>query len=142
METTAILPLVGVILGFTLNEAAARWRWRREAKWKLDELRIATYAEWAAGVEANLVTYARQEGNQPSGSYDVPKCEKRLLLVERDPEMRERIQSVHDSIPLIGTADYAELEALAHASQDWEWPPFRERMDTLLDAVRQSLAPP
>jgi hypothetical protein len=56
---------------------------------------VATYAEWAAGIEAQFIAYATQK-NQTQ-THDVALCEKRLLLLEKDPAIRALVQAVHDA---------------------------------------------
>jgi len=89
-------------------------------------------------MESNLVSYAMQSGR--GGSYKVPLCEKRLLLIEQDEVSRQLIQAVHNSIPAAMTSDHHELEMTAHGSPDWDWPPFREAMENLMSHVREKVA--
>ena len=58
---TPVVPLLGVALGWVLNELSARSRWKRDWATRLSELRIESYAEWTAGMEEALANYARQK---------------------------------------------------------------------------------
>jgi len=131
--------LPGVFVGWMLTEMSYWLRSKREWSNRLNELKIENYAEWAAGMDANLVTYA----TQTSGSripYKTPLCEKRLLLIERDPEARRLIREVQDSIPDYGTDDYQDLREEAYTNPEWDWDPYRQRMDELLGYVRKKLS--
>src|SRR2546423_1739375 len=91
-----LLPLFGVAVGWVLNELSAWFRWKREWRRKLNELKIESYAEWMAGMEDNLARYANQT---TGGQYKTPLCEKRLQIIERDPVALALIQEIHKSIP-------------------------------------------
>ena len=133
---TPIVPLLGVALGWVLNELSARSRWKRDWATRLSELRIESYAEWTAGMEEALANYARQK----SGSqYRTPLCEKRLLIIETDKTALRLIHEIHDSIPELQSSAYDELSALAHSDSDWDWPPFRQKMNQLLEHIRGRL---
>jgi len=135
----ALLPLIGVALGWALTELSSWFRWKREWRRKLNELRIESYAEWTAGMEANLVRYASQ-ASAGRAEYNTPLCEKRLQIIEHDPIALNLIRDIHQSIPTFESEDYKELERLAHSDPEWEWPPFREKMNQLLDHVRRRLS--
>ena len=130
--------VVGLVIGLAFGELSSWLRHRREWGRRLRELRIEYYAEWAAGMESTLVSYAMQRGG--GSSYKVPLCEKRLLLIEQDEVSRQLIQAVHNSIPDAITSDHQELEMTAHGSPDWDWPPFREAMENLMSHVRKMVA--
>jgi hypothetical protein len=137
---TPMLAIGGIVIGWVLSELSSRWGSKRAWSQRLKELKIENYTEWASGMEANLVAYATQtEGSR--SEYKTPLCEKRLLLLESNPKLRTLIEEVHKSIPDYGTEDFRELEMKAHGSPDWDWPPFRKKMDDLLDRVRKSLFP-
>ena len=89
-------------------------------------------------MEARLVDYALQRTS--TERHDVALCEKRLLLLEKDPEIRALIQAVNDSLPDDGTEEQRELEAEAHSGPEWDWPPFRKALDALMERVRRDLA--
>ena len=137
--SNAVLLIGGVMVGWALNEFSFRMKSKREwAQW-LNKLRVENYAEWTAGVEANLIRYAKQTKDSHT-EYRVPLCGKRLLLIEQDPQARRLIQEVHESIPALQTDDYKELEMVAYGSPEWDWPPFRNKMNELLDYVRQRMS--
>ena len=121
--------LAGVGLGWFLNRRTAR-------NTSLMELKIENYGEWMAGMEQSLVDYATRQDRNP---YRTPLCEKRLLIIERDSYARQLIQEVHDSLPAFQSKDYNDLNAIAHSDPEWDWPPFREKMDKLLEHLRRSL---
>jgi hypothetical protein len=131
------LPLAGVALGWGLTQITAWVQRRRDRRVRFNDLRLATYAEWAAGMEAQFVVYASQQGS--AQGHDVALCEKRLLLLEKDPAIRALIQAVHDAFPNLGSPDQQELEMIAQGDPEWEWPPFRKAMDALLERVRREL---
>lgn len=135
----ALLPLIGVAAGWGLNELSTGLRWRREWRRKLNELRIESYAEWAVGMEANLNRYASQaSGGQ--AEFKTGLCEKRLQIIEHDPTAQSLIHEIHKSFPAFGSDDYEELVRLVNSDPDWEWPPFRKKMNELLDHVRRRLS--
>jgi len=111
--------------------------WKREWERKLKEIKIETYAEWTAGVEANFKSYAHQAIGQ--SSYDTPICEKRLQIIERDPVALKLILDINRSIPNPLSEDFEELRMLVHTDPEWEWPPFRDKMNELLDHLRRQL---
>ena len=121
--------LAGVGLGWFLNRRTARSA-------RLMELKIENYGEWMAGMEQSLVDYATQRDRSP---YRTPLCEKRLLIIERDSLARQLIQEIHDSLPGLQSKDYNDLNASANSDPEWDWPPFREKMDKLLDHLRRTL---
>ena len=137
MDGKDLLPLVGVALGWGLVQYSSRAQRRLERRQRIDDLRLATYAEWAAGIEAQFVAYATQQAS--TRTHDVALCEKRLLLLEKDPAIRALVQAVHDAFPALGTADQKELEMIAHTEPEWEWPPFRDALNRLLERARKDL---
>ena len=100
------------------------------------ELKIENYAEWTAGMEQLLTNCATQQGQNP---YKTLLCEKRLLIIERDSYARQLIQEVRDSIPEVQSEDHNDLTAEASSNPEWDWRPFREKMDKLLEYVRRKL---
>jgi hypothetical protein len=74
---------------------------------RVDHLRLATYAEWAAGIEEQFVAYATQQNS--TQAHDVALCEKRLLLLEKDPAIRALVQAVRDAFPALGSARHTWL---------------------------------
>ena len=130
-----ILPLIGVALGWGLTQYSSRQQRRLERRQRVDDLRLATYAEWMAGIEEHFSAYATQKDS--TQGHDVALCEKRLLLLEKDPAIRALVQAVRDAFPAIGSAEHRELEMIAHGDPDWEWPPFRDALNRLLERVRE-----
>ena len=137
MDGKDLLPLVGVAMGWGLMHYSSSTQRRRERRQRIDDLKLATYAEWAAGIEAQFVAYATQQSQ--TQTHDVALCEKRLLLLEKDPAIRALIQAVHDAFPPLGSAEQQELEMIAHADPEWEWSPFRDALNRLLERARQEL---
>jgi hypothetical protein len=139
MDGKELLPLVGVALGWGLQQITS-WRQRmRDRQHRVDDLRLSTYAEWMAGMEARFNEYARRQGS-PTERHDVSLCEKRLLLLERDPAIRKLVAAVHAAFPNHGSEEQTELEMMAHGDPEWDWPPFRDAMNALLEHARRSLA--
>jgi hypothetical protein len=139
MDVKDLLPLVGVAVGWGLTQISSHTQRKREQRQRLNDLRRATYAEWAAGIEAQFSAYAANQQHPPVHEHDVALCEKRLLLLETDATIRSLIQAVHDAFPALGSAEYQELEILAHTDPEWDWPPFRVALNQLLDRVRDEL---
>ena len=137
--TDLAFPLIGVIVGWALTEASTWFRSRREWRQRLNEIKIDTYVEWTAGMEANLFSYARQDGGGSTG-YKMPLCEKRLQIVEHDPVLRELIEGISESIPDYGTPEFEDLQISAHSDPEFDWPPFREKMNELIGHVRRDLS--
>jgi hypothetical protein len=129
-----ILSLAGVALGWGLTYFSSRSQRRQERRQRLDDLRLATYAEWMAGIEEHFVAYATQRNM--THTHDVALCEKRLLLLEKDPAILALIKAVRAAFPDLGSEAQQELEMLAN-DPEWEWPPFRDAMNQLLERVRQ-----
>jgi hypothetical protein len=138
MDGKDYLPLAGVALGWGLTQLSTYLLRGRERRQRFADLRLATYAEWAAGIEGQFNAYATQQGSVQK--HDVALCEKRLLLLEADPAIRALIQAVHDAFPALGSAEHGELEMIAHSDPEWEWPPFRDALNRLLERVRRDLA--
>jgi len=122
--------LAGVGLGWFLN-------WRTARSTRLMELKIENFGEWMAGMEQSLVDGAAQQDKNP---YRTPLCEKRLLIIERDSYARRLIKEVHDSLPAFQSKAYNDLNAIAHSDSEWDWPPFREKMDKLQEHLRRSIS--
>jgi len=121
----------GVALGWLLHELSSRFAFNRERRGNTDRLRVDAYAQWAAGMESVVAG--------GGASADLAVHEKRLLLLEQSPDGRRLIKAVWESIPIPDTEEHQELEAERHFSRDFDWSPFRERMDELFEHVRQSL---
>ncbi len=135
--TDAVLPLFGVVVGWALTECSSWFRWKREWRRKLNELRIETYAEWAAGMESRLVNYAHQSS---SGSeYKTSLCKKRIQVIEHDPVALGLMREIEESIPGPQTEDFESLRLFVHTDPEWDWPPFREKMNELLAHVRRRM---
>ena len=134
---SALPALAGVTLAWFLNYLSEKARWKREWRKRLIELRIENYAEWMRWMEEELVRYASRTSG---GQYQVPLSEKRLQIVESDPVALDLIQEIHASFPAFESSDYKELNALAHSDPEWEWQPFRDKMNELLVHIRQRIS--
>lgn len=134
MELTFLTTLLAVAVGWLLSELSARLKWRREARARLSNLLIENYAEWCAGIEERLQAYAVQDSGSLS-DLQLPVIEKRLMLLEPDSEARRLVREVNKSIPMLGSEDFTDLQRSAR-SPDWEWPPFREKMNRLLEFLQ------
>src|ERR1019366_3304026 len=141
MDLKDLLPLAGAAigvggtaLGSWLGQRSSSEQHGRVRRQQIDDQRLATYAEWAAGVEAQFNAYASQRG--AAQVPDVAICEKRLLLLETNAEIRALIQAVRNTFPAVGSAEQRDLEMMVDGDPDWEYPPFRDAMNRLLDRVR------
>jgi hypothetical protein len=132
------LAVVGIIIGWALNEFASFFRWKREEKQRLNVLKIETYAEWISGTVENFNRYASQQHTGRS-EYRTPLCENRIKLIEKDKKALELIEQIHKSIPDLYSPDYQDLEDLVQSNPDWEWKPFKEKMNELVSHLRKKL---
>jgi hypothetical protein len=136
MEWNVFLPVLGIAVGWTLNELSARFRWKREWRRKREEMLLDAYVEWCANMEKHLVDYARctHEGEQQP-----PLVFTRLMLLERDPDARRLVDAVLASIPRLDSEEHKDLQEQAHTDPEWSWPPFRKKMDALSDHLRNRM---
>lgn len=126
--------VVGAVVGAVFGWISAVLTFRREWRGRLTLLKIESYAEWCDGMEELIGNYARQSSAAQSGD-GLSRCEQRLLLIEDCEDVRRLIREVRETIPAYGSEDYIELAMLAQ-TPEWEWEPFRTKIDELRRRVR------
>lgn len=138
MMSDAVISLVGVVIGAGIASGASWALSHREWARRLSEVRLRAYSEWTAGMEDICREYASQT-SQRSSKHDIDRCEKRLMLIEMDPVARKLVGDVRRSLPQLDTAEYASFCDGFHSDPEWDWPPFRKKMNELIAHVRATL---
>jgi len=108
-------------------------QWKRGRNDRVNELKLATYAEWMAGMHARMYG-----GDGGPSFHEVRLCEHRLLLLEDHAENLKLIKAINDSWPSPGSEDEFFFEA-SQNSYEHKWAAFDDPMAELMKLVRQQL---
>jgi hypothetical protein len=132
VDWSNVTTLVAVGLGFGLSELATHLRGRWERRRRLYELRIDTYAEWMSGMESVVQSWTAKA---PPRGGELGVLRKKLELLEPDARIRRLVREVEETLPAHGSMDFHVMQ-VAEQVDDFDWKPFREKMNELTERIR------
>jgi hypothetical protein len=154
-----LLVLAAGMIGFL----SSRWRYRQERDDRRKERLAEAYAEWITSMSAfdqariARITINAQGGLKDPGwqaaadslwevSCRVALAQRRLELLEGNPEFRRRVAEIIESLPTPprdkptpGSAAWtAYLERVTDRKQEANWPPLIEALEGLMEDLRRT----
>jgi hypothetical protein len=134
MQTLAsAIPVFTLILGWLLNEFAARRRWNLDAERRVYDIKLEAYTQWMSGMEQLMNTWTDKNPSVP----DLGVINKKLDLLEMDAEARRLRLAVVNSLPDAASDDYHWLAHAQSYDPNFEHQPFRDAMMALVERVRE-----
>jgi hypothetical protein len=134
---TLLSSLVGGGAVFFLNEHAARRRTRLDSTRRLYDAKIELYAEWITAMETLMQSWTTPKPTFGKG-VRAGLLLRKLELLESDAHARRLLAEIPKTLPAEGTKDHQDMALGIHFNPDFDWEPFRSKVNELMDRVRAS----
>jgi hypothetical protein len=136
VELSGLLPIGTLVLGWGLNQIGSRRRAGLELHRKLYDLKVEAYAHWMSAMEVMMESWTSNSG--PRRDPQLGVLRKKLDLLEGDVDTRRLVSELYDTLPIEGSKDYHWMHMASHSAPEFDWQPFRAKMNELIERVRSA----
>ncbi len=130
-DWAAVSGFVGVVAGSGLTHWASMRQQRAAQRERIEDQRVELYAEWFTAMNRNVYN---NKAHQPTDTL-----RNKLMLIERDANLRNLIEEAYNAIPDGQTAEGQEFYYECTYDPEASWPTFDQAIEKLTEAVRASL---